>query len=428
MTQDKNFQLNNHKVLIAATGSIAAVKTPILVSMLISSGAEVKCMISESASQIVSPVSLATLSRNHCYQDSDQWLRSQAKPLHIELSEWADVIVIAPLSATTLSKFVYGSGEGLIASTLLAFKGPVIAAAAMNTHMWENISVKENWEKLERNENVSRLSPASGLLACDQIGQGRMVNPELICLAIESSLIHYEKCNKLEKDFSGKRFLISAGPTIEGIDPVRFISNRSSGIMGIAIAQAAKFRGANIDFVHGPMEVSPAFLEGLNTYPIKNSKDLEFELNNLQSSADFVVMAAAVTDMKKEHGEGRQKISKDKLPGVFAKDLVEVPDILKKMVSRKNSNQVFLGFAAVSGSKKDYESLGEQKRIIKGCDFLMANPIDVVGQGFGTNFNEGSLFGPNGLKHRFPTTRKIHLAHQILDVIVKFKGKLSKDY
>ena len=193
MKIEKNYHLKDKKILVIATGSIAAIKTPILISNLIKQGAEVRCVITPSASKLVSPLSLSTLSRHRCYQEEDQWYPIQARPLHIELAEWADFIVVAPLSASSLSRWVNGLSEGLAASILLASEKPVIAAAAMNTGMWANKAIQDNWDKLKSYKNIIALAPTEGLLACDRIGEGKMTSHHLIELAIESACINFNK-------------------------------------------------------------------------------------------------------------------------------------------------------------------------------------------------------------------------------------------
>ena len=247
--------LSGKKILVAVTGSIAAVKAPILVSRLIKTGAEVKCVITQSATNLVSPLSLSTLSRSKCYQDKDQWADSQTKPLHIALAEWAELIIVAPLSATSLSKFTSGSADGLLASILLASQSQIVMAAAMNTSMWENQSVKKNWNYVKTIDQVITLEPSEGLLACDRVGDGKMVNLDIIEMASESAFIFHAENKFLTKDLKDIRFLISSGPTVEALDAARQLTNRSSGKMGVLIAQAAKLRGAEVDLVHGPVSV-----------------------------------------------------------------------------------------------------------------------------------------------------------------------------
>ena len=293
--------LSGKKILVAVTGSIAAVKAPILVSRLIKAGAEVKCVITQSATNLVSPLSLSTLSRNKCYQDKDQWADSQTKPLHIALAEWAELIIVAPLSATSLSKFTSGSADGLLASILLASQSQIVMAAAMNTSMWENQSVKKNWNYVKTIDQVITLEPSAGLLACDRVGNGKMVNLDIIEMASESAFIFHAENKFLTKDLKDIRFLISAGPTVEALDAARQLTNRSSGKMGVLIAQAAKLRGAEVDLVHGPVSVQQDLLEGLNTYPVRSSNEMGAKIDDLQPSAQVIVMAAAVSDLSLIH-------------------------------------------------------------------------------------------------------------------------------
>ena len=365
--------LSGKKILVAVTGSIAAVKAPILVSRLIKAGAEVKCVITQSATNLVSPLSLSTLSRNKCYQDKDQWADSQTKPLHIALAEWAELIIVAPLSATSLSKFTSGSADGLLASILLASQSQIVMAAAMNTSMWENQSVKKNWNYVKTIDQVITLEPSAGLLACDTVGDGKMVNLDIIEMASESAFIFHAENKFLTKDLKDIRFLISAGPTVEALDAARQLTNRSSGKMGVLIAQAAKLRGAEVDLVHGPVSVQQDLLEGLNTYPVRSSNEMGAKIDDLQPSAQVIVMAAAVSDFK-NNSPSEKKISKEFFLKSIFDDLEMTSDLIKNQTKKKLENQIFLGFAAETGSDIEIIEKGKKKRVSKGCDLLMANP------------------------------------------------------
>jgi len=408
--------LSGKKILVAVTGSIAAVKAPILVSRLIKAGAEVKCVITQSAANLVSPLSLSTLSRNKCYQDKDQWKDYQTKPLHIALAEWAELILVAPMSATSLSKFTNGNADGLLSSILLAAESQIIIAAAMNTSMWSNQSVKKNWSYLKTIDQIISLEPSEGLLACDRIGDGKMINLDIIELASESAFIFRAKNKFLTKDLRNIRFLVSAGPTIEDLDAARQLTNRSSGRMGVFIAQAAKLRGAEVDLVHGPISLEKELLEGLNTYPVRSSIEMGKKIDELQASAQVIVMAAAVSDFKKNKPSDK-KISKELFLNSISKDLEMTPDLLKNQTKNKLKNQIFLGFAAETGSDTEIKEKGEKKRISKGCDLLMANPIDRIGQGFDQNFNSGFLLGPNKMIKNLDLSTKLSISHQLLDEI-----------
>ena len=412
--------LSGKKILVAVTGSIAAVKAPILVSRLIKAGAEVKCVITQSATNLVSPLSLSTLSRNKCYQDKDQWADSQTKPLHIALAEWAELIIVAPLSATSLSKFTSGSADGLLASILLASQSQIVMAAAMNTSMWENQSVKKNWNYVKTIDQVITLEPSAGLLACDRIGDGKMVNLDIIEMASESAFIFHAENKFLTKDLKDIRFLISAGPTVEALDAARQLTNRSSGKMGVLIAQAAKLRGAEVDLVHGPVSVQQDLLEGLNTYPVRSSNEMGAKIDDLQPSAQVIVMAAAVSDFK-NNSPSEQKISKEFFLKSIFDDLEMTSDLIKNQTKKKLENQIFLGFAAETGSDNEIIEKGEKKRVSKGCDLLMANPIDRAGQGFDENFNSGFLLGPKKMVKKLSFSTKLAISHQLLDEIRNLK-------
>ena len=412
--------LSGKKILVAVTGSIAAVKAPILVSRLIKAGAEVKCVITQSATNLVSPLSLSTLSRNKCYQDKDQWADSQTKPLHIALAEWAELIIVAPLSATSLSKFTSGSADGLLASILLASQSQIVMAAAMNTSMWENQSVKKNWNYVKTIDQVITLEPSAGLLACDRVGNGKMVNLDIIEMASESAFIFHAENKFLTKDLKDIRFLISAGPTVEALDAARQLTNRSSGKMGVLIAQAAKLRGAEVDLVHGPVSVQQDLLEGLNTYPVRSSNEMGAKIDDLQPSAQVIVMAAAVSDFK-NNSPSEQKISKEFFLKSIFDDLEMTSDLIKNQTKKKLENQIFLGFAAETGSDNEIIEKGEKKRVSKGCDLLMANPIDRAGQGFDENFNSGFLLGPKKMVKNISFSTKLAISHQLLDEIRNLK-------
>ena len=412
--------LSGKKILVAVTGSIAAVKAPILVSRLIKAGAEVKCVITQSATNLVSPLSLSTLSRNKCYQDKDQWADSQTRPLHIALAEWAELIIVAPLSATSLSKFTSGSADGLLASILLASQSQIVMAAAMNTSMWENQSVKKNWNYVKTIDQVITLEPSAGLLACDRVGDGKMVNLDIIEMASESAFIFHAENKFLTKDFKDIRFLISAGPTVEALDAARQLTNRSSGKMGVLIAQAAKLRGAEVDLVHGPVSVQQDLLEGLNTYPVRSSNEMGAKIDDLQPSAQVIVMAAAVSDFK-NNSPSEQKISKEFFLKSIFDNLEMTSDLIKNQTNKKLENQIFLGFAAETGSDNEIIEKGEKKRVSKGCDLLMANPIDRAGQGFDENFNSGFLLGPKKMVKKLSFSTKLAISHQLLDEIRNLK-------
>jgi phosphopantothenoylcysteine decarboxylase/phosphopantothenate--cysteine ligase len=328
--------------------------------------------------------------------------------LHVELAEWAELLVLAPLSATSLARWVHGLGDTLLASTLLATEAPVLAAAAMNTSMWAAPAVHANWEQLQRFERVLPLGPAAGLLACDRQGAGRMAEPELLLLALETLV-----CWGWRRDWQGKRLLVSAGPTREWLDPARCITNPSTGRMGVLLAQAARLRGAEVQLVHGPLQVEPAWLEGLHCHPITTGAELQEALQGLQPQVDAIAMAAAVADHRPVVTH-THKPDKAAAAAAMAAGWEPVPDLLVELVQRRPTGQVILGFAAHSG---DVLPQARAKWARKGCDLLFANPIDQSAAGFGSNFNQGWLLGAGGAEERLQPMTKLSLAHRLLTAL-----------
>ena len=404
------------KILILITGSIAAIRIPSLVSNLVKENFEVRCVLTKNAEKLIQPLSLSILSRNNCILDADQWDRKNSSPLHIELSNWADILILAPLTATTLSKWVTGNAEGLVSSILIANKKPTIVCPAMNTEMWNNHAVKRNFEKLDTYNNLLVISPCNGLLACDQLGIGKIPPNELIKLALQFILIQNETINF--NDLKNKSFLISGGATSEKIDPARTITNISSGTMGLLLAQVAKFRGANVTYIHGPLRVNSELKEGIKTYEIQTSKELRHSLMSEVSKCDYFLMNAAVTDIKLKNNISI-KIPKKEIKEYISENLELVPDILKEINNTKKNHQIFVGFCAFTGCMENLRLIIKQKFDIKGCDFIFANPIDIEGQGFGAlSKNEGWLFDRNGIEHHILKTSKIDLANKLINKII----------
>jgi phosphopantothenoylcysteine decarboxylase/phosphopantothenate--cysteine ligase len=395
-------------VLVGISGSIAAVKLPLVVSSLVQCGAEVRCLLTPAAAQLVSPVALASLSRNPCNLEADQWSHRAPRPLHVELAEWAELVLVAPLSATSLGRWVHGLADNLLASTLLATEAPVLAAAAMNTAMWASQGVRRNWELLQSFERVLPLGPAAGLLACDRQGDGRMAEPQQLLLALE--------CLQLwgwQRDWAGLRLLVTAGPTREPLDPARCLTNPSTGRMGVLLAQAARLRGAEVTLVHGPLALDSQWLESLVCVPVQTAADMEQALVRLQPSADAIAMAAAVADHRRQHPLPH-KLSKEELAVELTSGWQAVPDLLAGLVNRRPSGQRILGFAAQSG-----EVLAEAraKWARKGCDLLFANPIDQADAGFGAPSNHGWLLGGQGGEQLIQPGSKLAIAQQLLTAL-----------
>ena len=423
MRTDKPSSLYGRRVLVAVSGSIAAVKTPLLVSALVKAGAEVRCLVTPSGAALVSPVALASLSRHRCYLEADQWNPKAPRPLHIELAEWAEVTIVAPLSASSMARWSQGSADGLLASVLLATEGPVIAAPAMNTAMWRHPAVQRNWLQIQDFPGVVPLLPMSGLLACDRVGDGRMADPLLIELAAASLFSRSPGGPVANRDWSGISLLVSAGPTQETIDAARFLSNRSSGRMGVLLAQAARFRGATVQLVHGPLDLPDALLEGLQSTPVESAAELSSALQLALPTSDVLVMAAAVADLRRE-AASEEKMPKKQLQDVLSSGWTEVPDLLSNMTRQRRPGQLVLGFSALTGDDKHLLEKAERKRLEKGCDLMMVNPVDRDGQGFGDQPNGGWLLG-EGWNRNLPVTTKLTLSHQLLDALFNLRDQAA---
>ncbi|MFW6359698.1 MAG: bifunctional phosphopantothenoylcysteine decarboxylase/phosphopantothenate--cysteine ligase CoaBC [Chroococcales cyanobacterium] len=403
--------LSGKHILIGIGGGIAAYKVCELVSMLFKAGAEVRVILTTGAQEFISPLTVSTLSRHPAYTDADFWQPIHSRPLHIELGEWADIFVIAPLTANTLGKLAYGLADNLLTNTVLASRCPVLLAPAMNTDMWEQVAVQRNWKLLQEDSRYISVGPGAGLLACDRIGFGRMAEPTEMFALLQSLAYTQGK-----RDLAGKQILISAGGTREYLDPVRFIGNPSTGKMGVALAQAAVHRGASVTFVHGPMDntlLDP--LPSLRRIPAETAAKMrEAMLANL-SNADWIIMAAAVADVKPA-AFASEKIPKKDLPEAIA--LAPVSDIVAELGEKKQPHQTLVGFAAQTGDivKPALEKLKRKK-----LDAIAANPVDQANSGFGSDTNQAVFLDAQGKKERISPCSKLQLAHHLFDFVRKIK-------
>jgi phosphopantothenoylcysteine decarboxylase / phosphopantothenate---cysteine ligase len=393
--------LPGKRILIGVGGGIAAYKVCEVVSTLAKAGAEVRVILTTSAQQFVTPLSFATLSRHAAYTDQDFWQPSHDRPLHIELGEWAEVFLIAPLTANTLGKLTYGLADNLLTNTVLASACPILLAPAMNTDMWEQRSVQRNWQLLRDDPRYHGLNPGAGILACDRVGTGRMAEPAEILAHLES-LLH-----SAQRDLAGKQILISAGGTREYLDPVRFIGNPSTGKMGIALAQAALHRGATVTLVHAPLEPPP----GVRSIPVHTAAEMEQALRAQVSGADWLVMAAAVADVRPAVYSA-EKLPKRSLPSQLPLEFV--PDIIAQLSQLKQPHQKFMGFAAQTG---DIVAPALEKLHRKGLDAIAANPVDLPDSGFGSDRNQAILIDKHGNRRAIEPCSKLTMAHQLFDFL-----------
>lgn len=405
--------LTGKNILVGVGGGIAAYKVCEVVSHLFQLGANLEVILTESAQKFVTPLTFSTLARKPAYVDRDFWQPVYERPLHITLGEWADLMVIAPLTANTLGKLVHGLADNLLTNTVLASTCPIIVAPAMNTEMWLQKSVQDNWQKLAQDSRYHLLHTNTGLLACDRIGKGRMAEAKEILSSIESII-----ASKGKRDLVGKNILISAGSTKEYIDPVRFIGNPATGKMGIALANACYYRGGNVTLVAG--NINPELLQLLppmQIIPVTTAQEMESAMVSNFPQADITYMAAAVADVK-PRDYASQKLSKKFLPSSL--ELEQVNDIVAKLGEMKQPYQKLIGFAAQTG---DILTPAKEKLHRKKLDAIVANPIDKDNAGFATDTNEGvwldhkvALRDRQGEHTKLDRTTKLTLAHKIIDL------------
>ena len=398
--------MNGKKILIGISGGIAAYKVCEVVSTLAKAGAQVRVILTEAAQEFITPLSLATLSRHPAYTDQDFWQPTHSRPLHIELGEWAEILVIAPLTANTLAKLAGGFADNLLTSTVLASRCPILLAPAMNTDMWEQLAVQRNWRQVLTDGRFCGMEPGAGILACDRVGAGRMAEPGEILSYVES-LLHTGG----KQDLKGKRVLISAGGTREHLDPVRFIGNPASGKMGIALAVAAFHRGAAVTLVHTMDEkLLPRGL--VRAIAVVSALEMREAMLSCFPEADVTVMAAAVADVRPRDYFG-EKLPKRSLPSALALEVV--PDILAELGSLKQAGQKLIGFAAQTGDivKPALEKLGRKK-----LDAIAANPIDKIGAGFNSETNQAILINSQGKQVEVLPCSKLEMAHRLYDFVL----------
>ncbi len=392
------------RVLVGVSGGIAAYKVCEVVSTLFKSGVEVRTILTDAAQQFIAPLTFATLSRHPAYTDRDFWQPTNSRPLHIELGEWADVFLIAPLTANTLAKLAYGMADNLLLNTVLASTCPILLAPAMNTDMWEQVTVQRNWQQVLSLSRFYSLDTAEGLLACDRVGAGRMAESQEIVSYVQSLLQTRGK-----RDFSGKKILISAGGTREYLDPVRFIGNPSTGKMGLALARAALHRGGDVTLVRGTANWD--FPLGVRGITVDTAEEMRSQMLSYLPAADVIIMSAAVADVKPREYSS-QKLPKKALPKALP--LENVGDIVAELASCKQKHQKLIGFAAQTG---DIVTPAREKLQTKNLDAIVANPIDEIGSGFGSDTNKAIYIDRSGKEVEIPMCSKLEMAHRILDLV-----------
>lgn len=400
------------RILIGISGGIAAYKICEIVSSLAKAGKQVRVILTESAAKFVAPLTFATLSRHAAYTDLDFWQSNHGRPLHIELGEWADLFLLAPVTANTLSKLAAGAADNLLTNTVLASQCPILLAPAMNTTMWQQNSVQRNWQRLQMDTRYFSIEPTSGILACDAVGAGRMAEPEVILGYVESLL-----WTKGKRDLVGKHVLVSAGGTREWLDPVRFIGNPATGKQGIALATAAAHRGAKVTLIQAmPLNQSLNQQQLIaQIIPVSTSAEMHMEMLKIFPQADITIMAAAVGDVRPAIRFDR-KIPKAELPSSLV--LENIPDILADLSQQKRPDRILVGFAAQTGSESEIIELAKEKLKRKNLDAIAANVVGSAETGFGSATNQATLIDRKGKQTTTPLCSKLELAHRLLDFLI----------
>jgi phosphopantothenoylcysteine decarboxylase / phosphopantothenate---cysteine ligase len=392
--------LSGKKILLGITGSIAAYKTPILVRQLIKNGAEVKVIMTPAARDFVSSLTLSTLSHNKVLIDlfdEETWAN------HVMLGRWADLLLIAPLSCNTLSKMAHGQCDNLLLAIYLSATCPVLIAPAMDEDMWHHPVTKNNISLIE--QHGCRIMPVGyGELASGLVGEGRMAEPEEIVGFLEQYFVN-------SGNLKGKKALVTAGPTYEPIDPVRFIGNHSSGKMGYAIAEELAARGAKVTLVSGPVAFDRP-LPGVNIVKVMTAEEMYESCIN-EDDYDIAVMAAAVADYTPSF-VSETKIKKTE--GDLELSLKKTKDILKTLGASKKESQVLVGFALETDNEQENAA---KKLKDKNADMLILNSLNDEGAGFGYDTNKVTFFFRNGDKRDVALKSKKLLAKDITDAITE---------
>ena len=397
MLKDKN-------ILLGVTGGIAAYKSANLASMLKKQGANVKVIMTENACQFITPMTFETLTAQKVYTDTFD-RNFEFKVDHIELGKWADVFLIAPATANVIGKLANGIADDMLTTTALAMRCPIVVSPAMNTTMFENKVVKHNIMKL-RTYGMDIIMPASGHLACGDSGAGKMPEPEMLLEYIKRAV--YKK-----KDLVGKKVCVSAGPTREAIDPVRYISNNSTGKMGVEIAKMAAYRGAKVSLIMGPSNVFvPDFI---NRIDIKSAEDMYEEIMKISDSQDIIIKAAAVADYTPANYSNEKIKKKD---GDLSIELSRTKDILKELGERKENNPKKQFICGFSMETENMEENSKNKLAKKNADMIVANNVKVEGAGFGTDTNVVTIFTKDN-EIRLDKLSKLEVAEKIFDEIVR---------
>ncbi|GIO65442.1 bifunctional phosphopantothenoylcysteine decarboxylase/phosphopantothenate--cysteine ligase CoaBC [Paenibacillus sp. JTLBN-2024] len=395
--------LNGKTIVLGVTGGIAAYKAASLCSKLVQKGADVHVIMTSSAKQFITELTLQSLSKNAVFSDTfDE--RDPAVVSHIRLADAADLVLIAPATANMIGKMAHGLADDMLSTTLLATTAPVMLAPAMNVHMYGHPAVQENMKTLER-RGVMMIEPGEGLLACGYVGKGRMEEPESIVAVVEKYFADKEQAGP--GLLQGKKVVVTSGGTIERIDPVRYITNDSSGKMGFAIAEAARAMGADVRLIYGRTDVAPP--AGIDTEHVQSAEEMYQAVLKHFPDSDLVIKAAAVADYRPAVAAS----SKIKKKGdTMTLELVKTVDILETL-GKSKTHQFLIGFAAET---HDVEAYAKDKLRRKHCDLIVANDVTAEGAGFRSDTNIVQVFDADGLVEKMPVMTKNEVARRLLAI------------
>lgn len=394
--------LNGKHIVLGVTGSIAAYKIASLASMLVKRKASVTVIMTQNATNFINPITFETLTGNKCLVDTFD-RNFQYSVEHVSLAKQADVFLVAPASANVIAKAAHGLADDMLTTTLLACQCPKIFAPAMNTRMYQNPVVQDNMEILRR-YGMEVISPAVGYLACGDTGEGKMPEPELLLEFIIKAL--------QPKDMTGLKVLVTAGPTMEKIDPVRYISNHSSGKMGYAVARAAMMRGAQVTLVTGKTSLTPPV--GVRTVQITSAADMAEAVKACSKEQDIIIKAAAVADYRPKNTADEKLKKKD---ADLSIELERTEDILGFLGAHKPEGQFLCGF---SMETQNMIENSRQKLEKKNLDLIVANNVKEQGAGFGTDTNIVTLLSEKDTL-TLPLLSKEEVANRLLDYILSHR-------
>ncbi|MFC7372116.1 bifunctional phosphopantothenoylcysteine decarboxylase/phosphopantothenate--cysteine ligase CoaBC [Fictibacillus iocasae] len=392
--------MNNKNILLCVSGGIAAYKSATVASRLYQSGYHVKVIMTESAQQFITALTFQTLTRGDVYTDTFEE-RNPEVVSHIDLADWADLVLVAPATANVIGKIANGIGDDMLSTTMLAVTAPVLLAPAMNVNMYSHPAVKENMNKLN-SFGFRFIEPGEGLLACGYVGKGRLAEPDEIVIAVEA---FFDEVKEEKLLLHNKKVLITAGPTRELVDPVRYFTNFSSGKMGYAIAKAAKKMGAEVTLITGPTSLEVP--SGVTVKRVVSTQEMHDAVMEEFHNQDIVIKCAAVADYKPAvRYESKMKKNKQD----WHIEMEKTVDILESL-GQKKEHQVLVGFAAETNNLEEYARRKLEK---KNLDLVAANDVSKEGSGFGSETNELVLFGKDGTKKVLPLVSKDKAAEMLL--------------